>query len=1216
MHIVTLGMAILATVAAADSPSIIARANSTWHTTPQLPRNSSQVLRPLYQPWSKDTPIFHNDGIVQALSVLNISSFSLSRRAVADDLPDGVCAPGIPCRNGACCSNTGVCSFSKSSCGPDVCISNCNATAPCGQDAKPEDAMCPLNVCCSQYGFCGSIDLFCGNGCQEGFGSCGPPKTPSCAGNSAITRRIGYYESWANTRTCDKRSPDDLDLTGITHLNFAFAFFDPKTYQISPMDSNSGSLYNKFTGLKSKKSSLQTWISIGGWSFNDDTNTPNTRTAFSDMASSAEGRQKFIDSLQNFMQTYGFDGVDIDWEYPAADDRGGKDSDFGNFPELIAEMRQTFGNSYGISLTLPSSFWYLQHFDVVTMQDYVDWFNFMSYDIHGTWDSSNRFTGPYIRPHTNLTEIEDGLSLLWRAGVKPEKVVLGLGWYGRSFTLADPGCHTPNGVCQFTEGAAPGECTKSAGTLSNAEIKRILDSGVGVEEYDATAAVKWLTWNTNQWVSYDDGITIQQKIKAANNLCLGGTMIWALDQDNTDGDSMSDMLGVGTANGVTDEEAKAYKEQMNNAVLQKEIASSCYWTLCGKPCEHGYFDTTEAKGQIANVQQNSVCTNGEVQTLCCAPGTTMGTCSWEGFRGVGLPCTPVCNDTEAIIVAQNSNSYQGNEGGQLADLTCTGGFQAYCCSGFVPSPKTNTGNIFLYGQGVFTKRNLITARDLEARGKGTAVVAGGLTFGVCAAAVSALIAAAPFTFGISLLGIPAEIAVCAAAGIAVTAVGFASKPSTPSQPPPKPKPPVAQPHTGVPTTITTGGSVRASYGQWPILDFGSVSQTSSCDCFVTYTCRYGLGWDEVCDNQRWAINKMLNGRTVYHVLPVERAPGRNQASWANQRNGQYRTLVQGQRNPSDARCAVDEFPMGNLEESGNHNPQACRLVNTVANRNQGNDYRMWKSAQWRRCSSFRRTICGSNDPPPATWKFGSLLGNRGVGAGQHFISAYGFDSQTSNSLCFASYTYTDANDARQNTMVADHGFRALNDDPMFDPPYNWPRQNWKVNPAPKASAAQRPVVINSAAYLKRGLVQEILAATATSPSNGTVIQDLSTSMCHVDPSRGDLEGVDLDYEELLFEDMYGNAVDGRTCDIIYDDVSQVKLLIDEDGNVEYVYEDELFQKDIPVTSSELIVAPTDEAARPSDSFDSLPVSTTGGHGSHGSVVTEPPKMPTEYLEFV
>lgn len=48
-------------------------------------------------------------------------------------------------------------------------------------------------------------------------------------------------------------------------------------------------------------------------------------------------------------------------------------------------MREAFGDSYGISITLPSSFWYLQHFDVVTMQDYLDWFNVMSYDIHGTW---------------------------------------------------------------------------------------------------------------------------------------------------------------------------------------------------------------------------------------------------------------------------------------------------------------------------------------------------------------------------------------------------------------------------------------------------------------------------------------------------------------------------------------------------------------------------------------------------------------------------------------------------------------------------------------------------------------------------------------------------------------------------------------------------------------------------------------------------------------
>lgn len=145
----------------------------------------------------------------------------------------------------------------------------------------------------------------------------------------------------------------------------------------------------------------------------------------------------------------------------------------------------------GISATIPSSYWYLQGFDIKSMQNYLDWFNFMSYDIHGVWDSTNKFTGPYIRPHTNLTEITQGLDLLWRAGVNPDKVVLGLGWYGRSFTLSDPSCNTPNGVCTFSAGANPGKCTASSGTLSNAEIDRITAAGGVRKGFDRTAAVKW-----------------------------------------------------------------------------------------------------------------------------------------------------------------------------------------------------------------------------------------------------------------------------------------------------------------------------------------------------------------------------------------------------------------------------------------------------------------------------------------------------------------------------------------------------------------------------------------------------------------------------------------------------------------------------------------------------------------------------------------------------
>ena len=155
-------------------------------------------------------------------------------------------------------------------------------------------------------------------------------KRPSCSsgGNSVGKRNIGYYESWANTRSCQAVAPEDLNLDGFTSMNFAFAFFDPSTFQITPMDSNGASLYSRFTALKNKKPGLEAWISVGGWSFTDP---GPTQTAFSTMVSSASNRQAFINGLIKFMDTYGFDGVDLDWEYPGADDRGGVSADTENY---------------------------------------------------------------------------------------------------------------------------------------------------------------------------------------------------------------------------------------------------------------------------------------------------------------------------------------------------------------------------------------------------------------------------------------------------------------------------------------------------------------------------------------------------------------------------------------------------------------------------------------------------------------------------------------------------------------------------------------------------------------------------------------------------------------------------------------------------------------------------------------------------------------------
>jgi hypothetical protein len=68
------------------------------------------------------------------------------------------------------------------------------------------------------------------------------------------------------------------------------------------------------------------------------------------------------------------------------------------------------------------------------------------------------------------------------------------------------------------------------------------------------------------------------------------------------------------------------------------------------------------------------------------------------------------------------------------------------------------------------------------------------------------------------------------------------------------------------------------------------------------------------------------------------------------------------------RCQLDEFPMGDLHESGGDQPHACRLVNGLANQAQGADYKAWKTAQWLPCSRYRANECNINDRgPPATW---------------------------------------------------------------------------------------------------------------------------------------------------------------------------------------------------------------------------------------------------------
>lgn len=96
---------------------------------------------------------------------------------------------------------------------------------------------------------------------------------------------------------------------------------------------------------------------------------------------------------------------------------------------------------------------------------------------------------------------------------------MGLGFYGRSFTMKDPKCMTAG--CPFKDGAKGGECTGTPGVLSAAEINKIIKNG-GKVTFDKEAAVKIVTWDTDQWVSWDDSETLKLKMAYANQRCLGG----------------------------------------------------------------------------------------------------------------------------------------------------------------------------------------------------------------------------------------------------------------------------------------------------------------------------------------------------------------------------------------------------------------------------------------------------------------------------------------------------------------------------------------------------------------------------------------------------------------------------------------------------------------------------------------------------------------------
>jgi chitinase len=282
----------------------------------------------------------------------------------------------------------------------------------------------------------------------------------------------------------------------------------------------------------------------------------------------------------------------------------------------------------------------LQHFDIANLQEHVDWFNIMSYDIHGAWDIGNKWTGPFVNSHTNLTEIQDGLDLLWRNNIQPDKVVLGLAFYSRSFTLTNPSCSDPG--CGVSSGGNPGKCSGTTGILLNPEIQEIIRrKGLQPKSY-SKEAYKAVAWD-NQWVSFDDDATWRIKANLARSQCISGVMVWAISQDDgnaTNAKALTRAIGRPVKD-MPEFDAQPFKSNLKPVDL-------CRWSNCDENCPNG-FKEVPRDGTNLMMTDETVCYKGQGPSkFCCPANSEQPKCRWRGFKNSGA-CSPGCNSGEVEV---------------------------------------------------------------------------------------------------------------------------------------------------------------------------------------------------------------------------------------------------------------------------------------------------------------------------------------------------------------------------------------------------------------------------------------------------------------------------------------------------------------------------------------------------------------------------------------
>lgn len=122
---------------------------------------------------------------------------------------------------------------------------------------------------------------------------------------------VCYYTNWAWRRASfGSFKPEDIDGQLCTHIVYAFATLDAQTFLLNIDDSTEfyRSFLNKTAEIK-RSNDVKVLLGLGGWNDSKD-------DKYSRLAGDPQSRKNFAGYVEGVIEQYGFDGLDLDWEFP------------------------------------------------------------------------------------------------------------------------------------------------------------------------------------------------------------------------------------------------------------------------------------------------------------------------------------------------------------------------------------------------------------------------------------------------------------------------------------------------------------------------------------------------------------------------------------------------------------------------------------------------------------------------------------------------------------------------------------------------------------------------------------------------------------------------------------------------------------------------------------------------------------------------------------